>query len=733
MGVTAGKGLEYHAEQLVLDHLQFATMNARRAAIPEAHTKTFSWIFEPKARDDKRPSAHNFTKWLASDDTLFWVSGKPGSGKSTLVKFIVQNEQSTLDLKAWAGNHELVIASFFFFWNPGRSTLQKSQESLLRSILYQILRRSPALLKLVLPSLWQDAVSEVSIRNGPRLETIDDLLAAFKKTAEHLKESKTRFCFFIDGLDEYEGKPADIVRLIRIFLQIAHMKLCVASRPWNEFEKEFGQVSERKLYMQDLTRPDLEIYVKDTLEEDCSFQELQREDGRYADLVQEIAETAKGVFLWVVLVVRSLLEGITNGDRVSDLQRRLRLLPTELDDFFERILFTDNEFCGEETAYAFQVTIASGKVLPLMTYWFIDEEDTSPAVALEIKPMAITEYMKCQAQITKRLNARCKGLLEIVTSEYTTNSHWTISSDLFRFSVVGFLHRTLRDYLRIPKTQRLLSHWSAAKPDSRVAICKGILAQLKTAPNEMKFFHKTFDDVVQNFFYHAISLEGKDFPQAPEIRIIDQIEDAFTQLPAFNSGSHSSSAFFQSCEVLERAACYGLQRYVVAKIPQLSDGDLDELLAQVVAPLPGLLSFDQYHQLEIVILIMEKARSIERSWDCFLTYLNPQCLGDRQSYLPVIANKIVRAFLEHGADPHYVWRPNDILRNENLLNGQHNGLDASTIICMALTADEVGALGGLLLKEPLENPSLGLASTTTLATRNVNPLFSRPSRHYSLP
>lgn len=54
----------------------------------------------------------------------------------------------------------------------------------------------------------------------------------------------------------------------------------------------------------------------------------------------EIVSRAQGVFLWVFLVVRSLVQGLTNADRITDLERRLRSLPTDLETYFRHMLDT---------------------------------------------------------------------------------------------------------------------------------------------------------------------------------------------------------------------------------------------------------------------------------------------------------------------------------------------------------------------------------------------------------
>ena len=125
---------------LILQSLLFPRMNDRRLLIHESYPKTFSWIFEA--------SASPFQTWLERGTGAFWVSGKAGSGKSTLMKYLVQSPQTDVVLHNWAGGRELYVASFYF-WVTG-TRMQKSQEGLLQSIVYGFLSQEPALIPIVL-------------------------------------------------------------------------------------------------------------------------------------------------------------------------------------------------------------------------------------------------------------------------------------------------------------------------------------------------------------------------------------------------------------------------------------------------------------------------------------------------------------------------------------------------------------------------------------------------------
>lgn len=72
---------EENARKQIVRSLTFPTMRDRYDETPEAHRKTFRWILEDLPKND-------FVKWLQSGAGLYWINGKAGSGKSTLMRFI---------------------------------------------------------------------------------------------------------------------------------------------------------------------------------------------------------------------------------------------------------------------------------------------------------------------------------------------------------------------------------------------------------------------------------------------------------------------------------------------------------------------------------------------------------------------------------------------------------------------------------------------------------------------
>ncbi|KAI1112416.1 hypothetical protein F5Y14DRAFT_272241 [Nemania sp. NC0429] len=491
---AARQGSCFSMEQIILEQLRFDSIDRRHELIHNAHEETFQWTFDAEERE----SPATFSDWLTSDNKVYWISGKPGSGKSTLMKFLSSHPRTAEALEAWAGQSKLVRAEFFF-WNAGKDELQKSQEGLMRSLLYQILRHCPDLIPVAYPSIWSlQSLENNTETQGLLLSASKGLLVplsdtglreTLQKISLRARESQTKFCFFIDGLDEYHGKPDAAIQLMGDLGKFFNAKMCLSSRSWNEFEEKFGKVGTRKLYMQDFNAVDITRYINATFERDENFQELEGKDTDGAELIKEIGDASNGVFLWVFLVVRSFQEGLTNGDGFPELRKRLQELPTDLDEYFKNILVSNiDEFYHGHSAQMFLVTLEAAEELPLIAYWFMGDEDSDYPIKLERKKLSIGQLNKRMKQMKKRLNAYSKGLLEVQEPPSKDEEDSLPSSIYFKRSV-NFLHRTVRDYLNLDRTRQMLRKWCSPNFDADEAICKALVAQINSSPegNEYRF------------------------------------------------------------------------------------------------------------------------------------------------------------------------------------------------------------------------------------------------------
>ena len=305
------------------------------------------------------------------------------------------------------------------------------------------------------------------------------------------------------------------------------VKVCVSSRPWNEFEKVYGQDASSKLYMEHLTSQDIESYVRDTLEKDLSYQDLEEEEDNHAlNLVQDIVDAAQGVFLWVFLVVRSLLEGLTNADRFVDLHRRLRLLPTDLNEYFKRMLFTIDKFYRRQTAQLFQVTLFAREILPLMSYWYLHQDNSNIAFKLTVEPLSMQRTNVRLKQMRKRLNACCKGLLEVQFYDSSNRNDSSLPSSVLFDWKVDFLHRTVRDFLILPDMQTMLDEWAGGDFNADKAICEAILCQIKSAPQEEEYLRSDGPiwNLARTINYHAEAMKVEPDHEQDGVLLLQELD-----------------------------------------------------------------------------------------------------------------------------------------------------------------------------------------------------------------
>ncbi|KAG7055910.1 High-affinity nicotinic acid transporter, partial [Colletotrichum scovillei] len=340
----------------ILKSLRFAQIIERRTEIPKAHQNTFEWIFQESTNV-------NFSSWLQSPNGIFWITGKPGSGKSTLMKFVTGHEKTYQLGNIWAGPHQLVIASHFF-WSI-RNGLQSSQEGLLRALLFQITVKCPELIPDVFPERY------ASLTHTLEPWTIEELISAFERLRGASLSTK-RILMFIDGLDEYKGDHKDLLKFLDNMAHTSGIKICCASRPWRIFEDAYGN-SLTRIRMDQLTAQDMAIYVRDVLGQHDHYQSLLKTHQMEAtNLIEIISQKSEGVFFWVALVVKSLARGLDNWDDLAILQRRVADFPSDLDEFFQRML-DSIEDVYKETAYRiFSALLIADMPIPVICFMIMD-------------------------------------------------------------------------------------------------------------------------------------------------------------------------------------------------------------------------------------------------------------------------------------------------------------------------------------------------------------------------
>ncbi|KAL4814999.1 hypothetical protein BDW67DRAFT_81078 [Aspergillus spinulosporus] len=300
--------------QMYTEFLKFEELETRHESIRTAHIKTCQWLLRTE----------EYKKWLDEDHFdqhrgFLWIKGKPGAGKSTLMKSIVK--QATCNMPG--------VTVLWFFFNARGEILEKTIIGMYRSLLYQLLNILPDL------QIVFETLPMTPTKDRPpdwHTETLKTLLY----TAAKRLQDRPVVCY-IDALDECDEKQ--VRDMLSFFEQLGDQAsshqvrffVCFSSRHYPHVTTE--NKIELVLEDQDGHQQDIANYVHSELKIGHSKQAQQ--------IKEEVINRASGIFLWVVLVVQILTKEFDCG-RVHALHRRLREIPDGLNSLLKDILTRDN-------------------------------------------------------------------------------------------------------------------------------------------------------------------------------------------------------------------------------------------------------------------------------------------------------------------------------------------------------------------------------------------------------
>ncbi len=444
-------------------------MNDREEQVTEAHKQTFEWIF-----DD---GVHDFASWLQSEgQKLYWVNGLAGSGKSTLMRFLNEHRKTKQLVQSWGGKQRVAMASFFF-WESGTVT-QRSQAGLLRSILFQLLKRQPKLITSVFSELWSELWVATTHKRIEILGSwsLGQLLTPFLRFFELYKAHRT--FILLDGLDEFEGDHRTTLDLLDRLCKTADVKICVSSRPWDVFEKAFVGVP--TLRLQDLTFDDMSRYVYGKLGSNPQLRRMVEDKSEECgELVTDMVKRADGVFLWVSLAVRTLLEAPEEDLTAMTLRYRLHDLPRSLDRLYQHLLL-DEQPHADETARIFRLMRAREVVCDFtrdqdassLTVWEVAlayDSDEQNAMVTTIQHVDLAEVDVLCCSTTDLILRRCCGLVQVHRRRSDRDQFRDSTVELsMPYAKISYLHRTVKDFLTLPPVwQQILSLTLRYRPHLR--------------------------------------------------------------------------------------------------------------------------------------------------------------------------------------------------------------------------------------------------------------------------
>ena len=198
----------------LLSNLDYTERRSREFQLRNTAAKeeSFSWIW----------SIPSFLNWFSNHEAVYWISGKPASGKSTLINYLVYSSQTKSELNKYS-HLDWILLRFFFDFRGGKG-ITNSFKGLLKSILYQFVEAIPQVNLLGLDDKEYNYFSD-----WPEHRPRDALRTA-------LKIAETGVCIFVDGLDEYEGSVLQIIQYLKGLAadndcREISTKICLSSRP----------------------------------------------------------------------------------------------------------------------------------------------------------------------------------------------------------------------------------------------------------------------------------------------------------------------------------------------------------------------------------------------------------------------------------------------------------------------------------------------------------------------
>ncbi|KAF2737240.1 hypothetical protein EJ04DRAFT_123709, partial [Polyplosphaeria fusca] len=475
--------------QILLESLRFNQIDARQMTIKNAHAKTCKWLLTKPEYMDWLD-----TTKLGEHRGFLWIKGKPGTGKSTLMKFALANARKLIK--------DRTVISFFF--NARGEDMEKSTIGTYRSLLLQLLERHSAL-QCVFDSA---GLSSSSIRPDHKWG-IESLKSLLEQAVQNLGQSSV-VCF-IDALDECEEEQ--VRDMIQFFEHVGELsvsasidfQVCFSSRhyPHITIRKGLSLVLEG----QEGHSQDIANYLESELKIGKSKIALQ--------IRSELQEKASGVFMWVVLVVGILNKEHDRG-RIHALRRRLQEIPGDLHKLFRDILTRDSHNT-DELALCIQWMLFAKQPLSPEQLYFAILSGVEPGTVSKWDPDEVTKNT-----IKLFILDTSKGLAEMTTSKKQTVQfiHESVRDFLLKEDGLGDVWPHLRNNLYGQSHERLkqccltymsLDIFTPLKiPNSLPKASSQQAADLRTSANSIFPF---LEYAVQNVLHHADAAEGSGIAQ----------------------------------------------------------------------------------------------------------------------------------------------------------------------------------------------------------------------------
>ncbi|PHH49970.1 Vegetative incompatibility protein HET-E-1 [Ceratocystis fimbriata CBS 114723] len=352
---------------------------------------SYQWILEHKDFQNFKNNA---------ESGVLWIKGDPGKGKTMLLCGII-NE---LEL-------DPLMSPYYFFCQATGGDRLSTATSVLRSLIYQLARRNPQLIKHVRKKY--DYVGKQVFQNDTAWHDVRDI------ATDMLKDPSLKNAILIvDALDEC---MVDRDYLIDFITESSPAKWIVSSRNWVDIEASPNGTDQKVRIQLELNQDSVSEAVESYIETkvDQLSTEKDYDEATRNGVLEHLKKNSGGTFLWVALVCGELSKP---GIQQRHTLRKLVSFPAGLDSLYERMIEQMNM---SEDAQMSREILATA----LVAY--------RPLTLKELRALVQDLGTLKDKEITEVI-ASCSSLLSL------------------QHAVVSFVHQSAKDYLLTEGPRKML-------------------------------------------------------------------------------------------------------------------------------------------------------------------------------------------------------------------------------------------------------------------------------------
>ena len=270
------------------------TMGIVNIQIDEMHKKIRQWLFAPdpssnynEALKDRHANTgtwflktNAYSKWLSQSDSLLWLYGIPGCGKTILSSTIVQSTVGYCQSRT-----NSVVLYFYFDFNDVE---KQGHEKMIRSLITQLFSQC-ANTSQALASLYSSCMNgERQPTNETLLETLHQMMRGFEETY-----------LVIDALDECLKRDELLTNIEQLTSwKDANLHILTTSRKEREIEESIELLTdnqERICIQSALVSDDIRAYVRDRLRTDRGLRRWQKQPKVQQEIEDMLMDKADGM------------------------------------------------------------------------------------------------------------------------------------------------------------------------------------------------------------------------------------------------------------------------------------------------------------------------------------------------------------------------------------------------------------------------------------------------------